>query len=119
MKTFHPSSFVYGLISGAVILFLIGGVMRFVHPQTPSGGPRGRTGQQQERRIGLGQNMKGIAEQLGMTEDELQTELKSGKNLRDLAEERGMTFPLTGQRRPGSGSTLSSTGSSLPSPTRP
>ncbi|MDD5103740.1 MAG: hypothetical protein PHX93_05060 [Candidatus Peribacteraceae bacterium] len=118
MKTFHPSSFVYGLISGAIILFLFGGVMRFLRPGVSSS-PRGRTGQQQERRIGMGQNMKGIAEQLGMTEDELQTELKSGKNLRDLAEERGVPFPLTGQGRPGSGSTLSSTGSLRPPPTRP
>ncbi|MDD4287445.1 MAG: hypothetical protein PHO20_03460 [Candidatus Peribacteraceae bacterium] len=118
MKTFHPSSFVYGLISGAIILFLFGGVMRLLSPEGPVG-PRNRTDQQQGRRIGMGQNMKGIAEQLGMTEDELRTELKSGKNLRDLAEERGIPFPLTRQKRPGSGSTLSTTGSSLPLPVRP
>jgi len=118
MKTFHPSSFVYGLVSGAVILFLFGGVMRFLRPGTPTG-PRGRTGQQQERRIGMGQNMQKVAEQLGMTEDELRTALQSGKNLRDLAEERGVPFPLTGQRHPGSGSTLPSTGSTLPPPTQP
>lgn len=118
MKTFHPSSFVYGLISGAVVLFLFGGVMRFLRPGTPVG-PRGQAGQQRERRIGMGQNMKDIAEQLNMTEEELRTELKNGKNLRDLAEERGVPFPMAGQKRPGSGSTLSATGSSLPPPARP
>jgi len=113
MKTFHSPSFVYGLVSGIIILFLVAGVMRLAGPQGRSAGPRDRVGQ----RMGMGQDLKGIAEQFNMTEEELRTALKSGKNLRDLAAERGVAFPP--KRKAGSGSTVSATGAVLPPPARP
>jgi len=70
-----------------------------------------------------GQNISAIAEQLGMTVEDLQKELQSGKNLRDLAAEKGVELPFGGriplrqgseeQVPGGSGTVLSSSGSSV------
>lgn len=103
MKTFHPLSFVFGLISGMLVLLVYFGGTRLVQtPQSgvPSSGGFGRQGTGAP-------NLTHMAERFGMTEDELRKELAGGKTLQQIAEERGVQF---GRRRNGSGS-LVTTGS--------
>ncbi len=59
-----------------------------------------------------GQNISAMAEQLGMTVEDLQKELQSGKNMRDLATEKGVELLFGGRMRGGSGAVLTSSGSS-------
>ena len=51
--------------------------------------PSSRPGEGRGHEIGMGN----IAKLLGMTEQELQTQLKSGKTLEQLAKEKGVTLP--------------------------
>lgn len=115
MKTIHPLSFILGLASGLLILLLAVGGLRILRP-TPAGPPsmRGNRMAGQQRPGGAGQNLSRIAEQLGMTEADLRKELQNGRNLRDIAKEKNVELPMGGQNRMrnGSGTTLSSSGSS-------
>jgi len=124
VKTFHPLSFILGIVSGILILFVAVGGLRFARPATQPG-IAGNRGGMQQRQGGMGQNLSRIAEQLGMTEADLRKELTSGKNLRDIATEKGVTLQFGGRvPRPGdqmrgeSGSVLSSSGSSTSTPTK-
>lgn len=112
MKTFHPLSFVLGLASGFCILLLAVGGLRLVRGPSQTASPADRTGFQQRMGGGAGQNISAMAEQLGMTVEDLQKELQSGKNLRDLATEKGVELPFGGRMRGGSGAVLTSSGSS-------
>lgn len=126
MKTFHPLSFVLGIVSGILVLFIAVGGLRLVRPAAEPGFAGNRGGMQQ--RAGGGQNLSRIAEQLGMTETDLRKELTSGKNLRDIAAEKGVKLELgpriplrqgsEGQGRGGSGSVMTSSGSSTSNPTK-
>lgn len=60
------------------------------------------------------QDRERMAEQLGMTEEDLRKELASGKTLRDIAKEKGVTLEPGNRIRAASGSVLSSSGSSVP-----
>lgn len=115
MKTFHPLSFVLGIVSGFLVLFIAIGGLHFVRPAGQPNAPGNRGAQQ---RPGGGQNLSRIAEQLGMTEADLRKELTSGKNLRDIAAERGVTLQFGNRGRGGSGSVLSSSGSAVPPPAK-
>lgn len=118
MKTFHPLSFVLGLVSGLLILFVAVGGLKVLYP-AGTGGPTGnRAAWQQRQGRGMGPNLSRMAEQLGMTEDELRTELQNGRNLRDIAAEKGVTLQFGNRARSGSGSVLSSSGSSVSAPTK-
>ncbi|MFH0851385.1 MAG: hypothetical protein V1876_01415 [Candidatus Peregrinibacteria bacterium] len=126
MKTFHPLSFVLGLASGFLALFLMVGGLRILRPASQTAAPGNRAGFQQRQGGAMGgQNLSAMAEQLGMTQEDLQKELQAGRNLRDIATEKGVTLqfgnriPLRqgseGQVRGGSGAVLSSSDSSATS----
>jgi len=53
------------------------------------GGPKGGHGFMKDHRQGPGD----LAEKLGMTADELKTELDAGKTIEDIASEKGITLP--------------------------
>ena len=124
LNKFHPSSFVLGIVSGLVVLFLLASAMRFIRPAGPGSRTPSRTHTTGQRRpSGPSQNLSSVAEQLGMTEADLRKELQSGKNLRDIAKERGIElhFPTVGPRG-GSGTSLpfpagrGGSGASMPPP---
>ncbi|MDD5055310.1 MAG: hypothetical protein PHZ00_03505 [Candidatus Peribacteraceae bacterium] len=110
MKTFQPVSFGIGVLSGALVLFLVIGGLRFFRPASPfpKAGMNGGTLQQRQ---GGGMNLARMAQRLNMTEDELRAALGSGKTIRDISAERGIAFPDRGWGRDdqtGSGTDLRS-----------
>ncbi|PIR48275.1 hypothetical protein COU80_04870 [Candidatus Peregrinibacteria bacterium CG10_big_fil_rev_8_21_14_0_10_55_24] len=107
MRTFHLSSFLVGVAGGVLILLIFfGGRSLFSSPQNgargalpmqersaDSGPPEG--GFLDENRLGR------IADQMGMTVEELQAEMDAGKTIPEIAQERGVE--LGGGMRTGSG----------------
>jgi hypothetical protein len=85
MKSFHPLSFIYGLASGLVVLLLFVGVMRLVNPSR--GYARGGG-----FNVSNPQMITRMAQRFGMSETDLQAELKSGKTLQQIAQEHGVQF---------------------------
>jgi hypothetical protein len=114
MKTFHPFSFVIGIVSGIIVLFLVAGGLRVIRPLMPRSTP---THTRSRRPTGPVQDLSRIASQMNMTEAELRSALESGKNLRDLAEERGVEFPLGNPTR--ANPAQEGSGAMLPPPTQP
>ncbi|MDD4627992.1 MAG: hypothetical protein PHE68_01200 [Candidatus Peribacteraceae bacterium] len=119
MKNFHLSSFILGLISGALVLFLIVGGKQLLWPSQTVTTNAGTWQQQQGN---SGQNTARMAQRLGMTQDELQKALASGKTIQEIAKEKRIELPAGGfgQRNgTASGGTLprSSSGSSFSSAT--
>jgi hypothetical protein len=97
MKNFHPLSFVLGLASGFLILFLAISGLHALRPTQTGFSAAGGAFQQ-----GSGApNLARMAQRFGMTESELQKELASGKTIQQIAQERGVQF---GGRKNGSGS---------------
>lgn len=110
MKTFHPLSFLFGLVCGLVVLVIFTGGWRLVHPST--GTPRASGGFQQN---GGGFSVSRMAQRLGMSETDLQKELDSGKTFQQIAQERGVALPTREQRQSGSGAILSASGTTVSS----
>ncbi len=81
------------LIGGLLVALLIVGVVgaTSVYAQTPSSTPRQGPGPGGGGRMG-GPGLDAAAKALGMTTDELKTELQSGKTLEDIAKEKGVDF---------------------------
>lgn len=92
MKHFHLLSFVLGMASGFLVLFLVIGGYRLVRPAR-SGSPMGARGAWQQQGGFGAPNTARMAERLGMTEAELQAELQGGKTLQDIAKEKGIVLP--------------------------
>ncbi|HAI98810.1 TPA: hypothetical protein DCL30_04740 [Candidatus Peribacteria bacterium] len=100
MKKFQPVSFGIGVLSGALVLVLVIGGLRFFGPARPfpRTGMNGGTLQQRQG-DGQGMNFSRMAQRLHMTEDELRAALGSGKTIRDISAERGIAFPDRGWGR--------------------
>jgi len=97
MKKFQPVSFGIGVLSGALVLVLVIGGLRFFGPARPfRGAPGSGTFQQRQ---GESMNLARMAQRLHMTEDELRAALGSGKTIRDISAERGIAFPDRGWGR--------------------
>jgi len=90
MKNFNLLSFVLGIASGALVLFLVVGGYRMVRPANSATRMSGRTFQQGGNG---GFNLSRMAQRLGMTEADLQAALSSGKTMQDIAKEKGVTLP--------------------------
>lgn len=110
MKRFDFTSFVAGVVGGILLLLLFMAGTRtatlFRSPDTVAPGTRQlRQGNRQ------GFNLSNMAERLGMTEAELQTELQSGKTFRDIAAEKGID--LGSFQRGGSGSLRTGSGAGV------
>jgi len=108
MKNFHPTSFILGLVSGILILFLFVGGKHLLWPSTQTGTVTGREAFQQGG--GAGANTSRMAQRLGMTEDELKKELASGKTFQEIAKEKGVTLGV-GRGQTGSGTAFPGTSS--------
>lgn len=116
MKTFHPLSFFLGLVSGFLVLFGAVGGWRLAQPTPQDGFAGNRATGLQRQGGGMGQNLPAMAEQLGMTEEDLKKELQGGKTLRDIAQEKGIALPFGNRPFSGSGAPLFSSGSSATPP---
>lgn len=108
MRNFHLTSFILGIVSGILILFLFVGGKHLLWPSTQTGTPTGRGTFQQGG--GAGANISRMAQRLGMTEDELKKELASGKTIQDIAKEKGVTLGA-GRGQTGSGAAFPGTSS--------
>lgn len=103
MKRFNLPSYIVGVITGAVILVLVFSVKPFLNPsqKTPFPSDRMFDGQErgESRREGMRslegdmmneERLQSMADQFGITVEELQTEMDSGKTLPEIAEEHGV-----------------------------
>ncbi len=105
MKTPHPLSFVLGLVSGFVVLFVVIGGLRIVGI-----GTSGTAGASAQGRTGAF-SISRMAQRLGMTEADLQKELDSGKTFQQISQEHGVTG---GGGRRGTGSGATASGATVP-----
>lgn len=103
MQNFSLKSFLLGLGSGAVIIVIVFAGMRMMRPGVRMNGQFQAGGNRQ-------MNTARMAERFGMTEDELNAELKAGKTMQDIAKEHGVDFAFGG-RGPATGSGRVMTGS--------
>lgn len=106
MKQFHLFSFILGILSGILILFIFVGGKHLLWPSAQTDTITGQGTFQQ------GGNTSRMAQRLGMTEDELKKELASGKTFQEIAKEKGMDLPAgRGNRQTGSGAAFPGTSS--------
>lgn len=130
MKNFNLKSYLVGLGTGLVILVVFIFAKPYVSPETQTQFPRGgqfdsqQRGQFQGQQGGQGgqfppegmqpqggmmneERLQSMAEQFGMTVEELQAEMDAGKTLPEIAEEHGveLQFPggMQGDRPPSTG----------------
>ena len=131
MKHPHLPSYLFGLGAGILVIFLFLGGSKLLNDDSKENTlPAQRSASQAQedtadtdnqpstQNDSIGQRpgrtmsperLQGIAEQLGMTVEELQTEIGAGKNPREIAEERGIELTFGGNMR-GSGAVLSGSG---------
>ncbi len=107
MKQFQLRSFVLGLVSGTLLVFLVSFGLRLTHS-----GASAAAAQQGQFGGNRQMNTARMAQRLGITEAALQQELASGKTMQDIFAEHGVAFGRgprtgTGAVRTGSGRTLS------------
>jgi len=99
MRQFHPVSFILGVATGLAMLMLFVGAFRLLGPSAEPGFPP-MGGGNWEQRQGGSPNIGRMADRLGMTEEELRTEMESGKTVQEIARERGIEdFPAPGGMR--------------------
>lgn len=108
MKQFNILSFGLGILTGVIVLLLVGGSLRLMRP-SPDSATRNMQGAGQEQRL------QRMADTLEMSVADLQKELESGKTMQEIAAERGKELPAGGPGRMGSGPVPSSaSGTSIP-----
>lgn len=112
MSRFQPRSFAIGILAGVLILVLFQGGVSLSRMMTSSSSV-GTSSQPRQRGGGQGFNIGAMAEQLGITQSELEAELKGGKTFRDIATERGIDFATLGSMRSGTGTIRGGSGSFL------
>jgi len=105
MKRLHLLSYLIGLACGITVLLLFFGIKAALSPSATEGFPQ--SGNWQQRTQGNGvrspvgdetERTERMAENLGMTVEELEKELESGKTMMEIAEERGVEMPFGGRR---------------------
>ena len=95
MKSFNLRSYIIGVITGIVIIFIIFGVKSLLSPSQDSfseGGYRSEGIQFQRGGMMNEERLQSMADRLGITLEELKAEMDAGKTLPEIAEERGVEF---------------------------
>jgi len=113
MSIFQPKSYFLGIATGIVILLLVQGGMTLKNWSSSTASQASGSSTQRQRGQGAGFNLSTAATRLGMTQAELENELKAGKSLRDIATAHGVDFTQLRGSRTGTGALRNGSGSFL------